>query len=114
MGLGNRRRPWYRVHYAEQALRAPRPRRAGGNKLQMSTSSTPPRFLYFDLGKVLIDFSVERMLRQMAAASGISVEDVQKAIFEDGLQRAVETGRMCGGEFYEAFRQKTGTAADFD
>ena len=30
------------------------------------------KFLYFDLGKVLVDFSVERMLEQMAAVAGIS------------------------------------------
>ena len=30
-----------------------------------------PKFLYFDLGRVLLHFSIERMCRQMADVAGI-------------------------------------------
>ena len=40
-----------------------------------------PKFLYFDLGKVLINFSVEQMLRQIGAAAGIDGEAVRDAVF---------------------------------
>ena len=44
-------------------------------------SDMRPKFLYFDLGKVLVDFSVERMLEQMAGVAGISAEQVRAAVF---------------------------------
>ena len=44
-----------------------------------------PKFLYFDLGKVLVDFSVERMLEQMAAVAGIAPDEVHRAAFDARL-----------------------------
>ena len=74
----------------------------------------PPEFLYFDLGKVLVDFSVERMCGQIAAVAGLEPAAVQAAIFGDGLQEQYECGRLTVGQFYELFCQRTGTRADFD
>jgi glucose-1-phosphatase len=73
-----------------------------------------PKFLYFDLGKVLVDFSVERMLRQVGAVAGIEPEAVRAAVFGDGLMRQHETGRLSSREFYEAFCAATGTRPDYD
>jgi glucose-1-phosphatase len=75
--------------------------------------SIPPKFLYFDLGKVLVDFSVERMLDQMAVVVGIPAEAVREAAFGNGLMRQHETGQLSTREFYEAFCQATATRADF-
>jgi putative hydrolase of the HAD superfamily len=73
-----------------------------------------PKFLYFDLGKVLVDFSVERMCRQMSEASGAAPEQVAEALFDDQLQKQAELGEITDREFYEAFCRRTGTRPDFD
>lgn len=73
-----------------------------------------PKFLYFDLGKVLVDFSVDQMLRQIADVAGISVEAVRAAVFDGGLMRQHEAGRLSDRQFYEAFCAATGSRAEFD
>jgi glucose-1-phosphatase len=72
----------------------------------------PPKFLYFDLGKVLIDFSVDRMLEQMAAVAGISPEQVRAAAFDHRLLWQHETGQLSTAEFYEAFCAATHSRPD--
>jgi HAD superfamily hydrolase (TIGR01509 family) len=73
-----------------------------------------PKFLYFDLGKVLVDFSVEQMLGQIAATAGVTAEAARAAIFGDHLLHQYETGRLASRQFYEAFCQSTGTRPDYD
>ena len=72
----------------------------------------PPRFIYFDLGKVLVDFDVTRMYRQMADVAGIEPSQVREAVFGGGLQRQYELGQISGRQFYEAFCRMTGTRPD--
>jgi putative hydrolase of the HAD superfamily len=73
-----------------------------------------PKFLYFDLGKVLLDFSVNQMLDQMAAVAGVTADQVRAVLFDNGLMRQHETGRLSSREFYEAFCTATQTLPDFD
>jgi glucose-1-phosphatase len=73
-----------------------------------------PRFFYFDLGMVLVDFSVERMIGQMADVSGVSAETVGKILFGDDLQKRYEMGEISSREFYETFCAQTGTRPDYD
>lgn len=68
-----------------------------------------PEFVYFDLGMVLVNFSVERMLDQMAAASGLAPERVREVVFERHLQLAYETGQITTDAFYQRFCEETGT-----
>ena len=72
-----------------------------------------PKFLYFDLGKVLVNFSVDQMLRQMGAVAGIAAEEVRAALFGNGLMRQHESGRLSDRQFYEAFCAATGKRPDF-
>jgi glucose-1-phosphatase len=74
----------------------------------------PPRFLYFDLGKVLVDFSVDQMLRQIAAVAELTPEQVRETVFAGGLMRAHETGRLSSRDFHAAFCAATGRRPDFD
>jgi len=71
-----------------------------------------PRFFYFDLGKVLVDFSVERMFRQIASAAGVAPEVVRAVLFDGELMRRYETGLLSSGEFYEAFCGAVGARPD--
>jgi len=70
-----------------------------------------PKFLYFDLGKVLVDFSIDRMVDQVAEAAGTEPERVREVLFGGALQLQYETGRISTEEFYEAFCRRTGTRA---
>lgn len=67
------------------------------------------RFLYFDLGNVLIHFSQERGCRQMAKVAGVTPDQVHHALFETDLLEEVESGRIDDEAFYEAFCQLMGT-----
>jgi putative hydrolase of the HAD superfamily len=71
------------------------------------------KFLYFDLGRVLLHFSVDRMCRQMAELAGIEPAAVRSAIFESDLQNRYERGEITGREFHEAFCRATGTQTDW-
>jgi putative hydrolase of the HAD superfamily len=71
-------------------------------------------FLYFDLGIVLVDFSVETMLRQMAAVSGLRPEQVETVVFSSGLQYEYESGKISSRDFYERFCEESGTRPSFD
>ncbi|MFH1923105.1 MAG: HAD family phosphatase [Planctomycetota bacterium] len=73
---------------------------------------TAPSFLYFDLGKVLANFDVGRMYRQVGDVAGIEPERVREVLFRGGLQKESELGRISEQDFYEAFCERTGTRAD--
>ena len=72
-----------------------------------------PEFIYFDLGKVLLDFSVERMTRQLAEVAGITPQRVMQVVFESDLQRRYESGQVSSREFYEMFCRETATQPDY-
>jgi glucose-1-phosphatase len=73
-----------------------------------------PKFLYFDLGKVLVNFSTDQMLRQIGAVAGVGAEEVRAAVFAGGLMREFESGRLSDREFYEAFCTAISRRPDFD
>ena len=73
-----------------------------------------PEFIYFDLGKVLLDFSVERMCAQVGAVAGISPERVVEAVYGDGLQAAYESGQVSSPQFYDGFCRHSGTRPEYD
>jgi HAD superfamily hydrolase (TIGR01509 family) len=70
---------------------------------------SPPKFLYFDLGMVLVTFSVERMCRQMAEVAGLEPERVHAVVFDGDLQLQYERGTLSTREFYDAFCRETRT-----
>lgn len=80
----------------------------------MQDSVRRPRFLYFDLGMVMVTFSLERMCRQMAAAAGVSPQAVRHVLLETPLQTAYETGRLSTREYYEEFCRLTHSQPDCD
>ena len=72
-----------------------------------------PMFIYFDLGKVLVDFSFERMCRQMGDMAGIEPQQVQAALAA-GLQADYETGRLDSRAAHEVFCRRTGTRPEYE
>lgn len=74
----------------------------------------PPRFIYFDLGNVLLDFDHHRAARQMAEVAGVATERVWQAVFESPLELDFEAGRIDSRQFYEALVQALGVRPDYD
>lgn len=72
------------------------------------------KFVYFDLGNVLVHFTVERMLRQVGAAAGVDAECIREVVYRGGLQTELECGRITSREFYDRFCLETGTRADYE
>ncbi len=70
------------------------------------------KFIYFDLGKVLIDFSHERMYQQMGRAAEMDPQKVRE-VLSSGLQLQYEKGLLGSRTAYELFCQLTGTHPDY-
>ena len=64
-------------------------------------------FIYFDLGMVLIKFSVERMLRQVGIVASLEPAQVREILFGSNLHERYEVGELSTQEYYEAFCQAT-------
>jgi HAD superfamily hydrolase (TIGR01509 family) len=71
-----------------------------------------PRFIYFDMGNVLLHFSHERACRQMAEVAGISPERARRIVFESDLETRYERGAITSREFHETFCLRSETRPD--
>lgn len=76
--------------------------------------SRPPKFIYFDLGKVLVHFDLDRMCRQMGAAANLSPQLVFQTLFDSGLHDRYEIGQVDPREFYEAFCEAASCRPDYE
>ena len=66
------------------------------------------RFIYFDLGRVLLDFTHERGFRQIAYACNGTEEQVRSALMDSGLSDRYETGDVSTSEFHQRFCETSG------
>jgi HAD superfamily hydrolase (TIGR01509 family) len=71
-----------------------------------------PRFVYFDMGNVLLPFSHEKMAEQMARVAGIDAKRAWQILFEDGLEWAFERGELTSEQFYGRFCEAAGSWPD--
>jgi putative hydrolase of the HAD superfamily len=74
----------------------------------------PPRFLYFDLGNVLLRFDHRVACRQMAAVAGLAPELVWQVSFQGDLFERYELGDVTSDEYYALFCERTRSAPDRD
>lgn len=65
-------------------------------------------FIYFDLGRVIINFDNDRMCRQMAEVSGVTPEKVREVLFSTGLQRSFELGEISPEQFHAKYCELIG------
>lgn len=77
----------------------------------MRTLETPA-FVYFDLGKVLLEFSHEVMCQQMAEVAGIDHVRVREIVFDSGLSDQYECGQIDSDEFCQRFQKQAGSDCD--
>ncbi len=73
-----------------------------------------PRFIYFDLGNVLLFFDHHLAARQMAAVAGITEALAWQTVFAGDLEQRYEAGQVDDRQFYEAFCSATSTRPDYD
>lgn len=59
------------------------------------------RFVYFDLGNVLVTFEHETAVQQLAAVAHKPADLVRSVVFESGLQDRYETGLLSSSEYVE-------------
>lgn len=74
----------------------------------------PPKFIYFDLGNVLLHFDHHRGCRQMADVAGVDAEQLWQVIFETDLAARYERGQIATEEFYEELCQRIGVRPPYD
>ncbi len=58
------------------------------------------RFIYFDLGNVLLKFSVRRLLHQVAELAEVSEVEARAVLFDDRKYLAFEKGEIDGKEYF--------------
>jgi len=73
-----------------------------------------PKFIYFDLGNVLLYFDHQLAARQIAEVADISPEQVWQTLFERDLLARFERGELSREQFHSEFCTATGTCGDFD
>ena len=71
-----------------------------------SRSIDPRKFVYFDLGNVLVHFDHDIAVQSVARLSGHEAALVKEAIFTSGLQDRLETGLMSSSEFAQSVISK--------
>jgi FMN phosphatase YigB (HAD superfamily) len=74
----------------------------------------PPKFLYFDLGNVVLPFDYRVAIRQMADVAGVSSQLIHEAVVDSGLQTAYECGEFTTEQFFETICQRLGKRPDLD
>ena len=61
------------------------------------------KFVYFDLGNVILNFSHQRMVDQVAAVADVTTNIVQQHMFDNELENRYETGELNSIEFHNEF-----------
>ena len=72
------------------------------------------RFVFFDLGRVLLHFDHAIACRQMAEVAGVAAATVRDIVFDSGLEDQYERGEITTIEFYAAFCRAAEVRPDRD
>lgn len=65
-------------------------------------------FIYFDLGKVILDFDHAKGCQAIASLTGRSSAEVDQALFGSGLEDQFETGAITPSELHRQFCETLG------
>ncbi|MBX3423260.1 MAG: HAD family phosphatase [Pirellulaceae bacterium] len=74
-----------------------------------SYRSTTNKFLYFDLGNVLVTFDPHIAARRLAEAADCSLQHVLQTVFSCDLQQRYETGLVSDEQYAEEISSMLGT-----
>lgn len=70
------------------------------------------RFVYFDLGNILLFFSISRLLHQIAEVAGASEEELKLIIFSEKKYLALESGEITSKEYFSQICSDLGRTID--
>jgi putative hydrolase of the HAD superfamily len=70
----------------------------------------PIRVCFFDMGNVLVTFSHERMLANVATVTGWTIEQARRFLFAEGRQWQMERGELSEAELHAQLAAATGRA----
>ncbi|MCE9604036.1 MAG: HAD family phosphatase [Planctomycetia bacterium] len=65
-----------------------------------------PKFLYFDLGNVLLFFDHRKAARQLAALAGVDERQIYEGVFRTDLNFRCDAGEVGKAEFCRLFRER--------
>lgn len=71
-------------------------------------------FVYFDLGMVLVRFSIDRMFWQLGNVAGIDPDRVREILIEEPLHLDYELGRLTTREYFDAFCEAAGARPEYN
>ena len=74
--------------------------------------NSTPKFIYFDLGNVILNFSHELGCVQMAEVAGVDADVIRRFAFDSDMALQYERGDITTREFYEFFCEQTDTQPD--
>jgi len=72
----------------------------------MSQQFATPKFLYFDLGNVLLFFDHKKAARQLAALAGVDEQAIYEHVFKTDLNFRCDAGEVGKEEFCRLFRER--------
>lgn len=61
--------------------------------------------VYFDLGNVLVFFSLPKMFAQLSHCTGLDAEELEKLLYGTELRQLYETGKIDTEYLYQVFRK---------
>ncbi|MSR59146.1 MAG: HAD family phosphatase [Planctomycetaceae bacterium] len=70
--------------------------------------------ILFDMGNVLLDFSHERLCRQVGELCGLSAVEVCRLLFDSGLEAEFEQGRVTDRELHDRFERESQRSIEFE
>lgn len=72
------------------------------------------KFIFFDMGKVLLNFDHERMVQQVASLAGKSEGETRQLLFEQphDLENRFERGELNEEEFFQSFCDLTNCSVE--
>lgn len=71
------------------------------------------KFIFFDLGRVIVNFDNDLMCRQIAEVTGVTSQAVQEILYSTGLQHRFELGQIAPDEFFAEVSRYLGYRPDF-
>ena len=71
-------------------------------------------YIFFDLGNVILRFSHELAVEQIASAAAVPADQVRELLLGGDLQIRYETGTIDGAQFYAEFCAATGASIGCD
>lgn len=72
------------------------------------------KFVYFDLGNVILNFTHQIMVDNVAKVASVDAAAVQKHMFDSDLENRYETGLLNSQQFHEEFCKAADVTCDLD